>query len=375
MLNRVDVLWRLPCINLNHYTEMISLNNFGWNNFFSQYSSKNQDSNLHTGRVISIKGFKYMLISEMGEIEAELSGKLLFVSDQDELPKVGDWIFFLAYDTVGYITDVFPRMNSIYRKLAGKKTEKQVLAANIDYALIVQGLDRDFNLMRLERYLAQMAICNVKPIVVLNKSDLAENHAWYKSEIEKLNRNCPVYFCSTYTGYGMDILTTKIFEPAKTYIMIGSSGVGKSSILNSILPGVRMTTNEVSESTGKGKHTTTTRELFQLPNGSLLIDTPGMREFGVAIDEDPAGANIFPSIDDFALECRYSDCKHINEDGCGVLKALEEGKISSESYQSYLKLIKEQQRFLIKADERKRLGKQFGKMSREAQDYRRKYKY
>lgn len=355
--------------------EMISLNNFGWNNFFDQYSSKNQDSNLKTGRVISIKGFKYMLVSEIGEIEAELSGKLLFVSNPDELPKVGDWVFFLSYDTTGYITDVFPRINSIYRKLAGKKTEKQVLAANIDYAIIVQGLDHDFNIMRLDRYLTQMSICNVKSIVVLNKADLVENHNWYQAEIEKLHRDCPVYFCSTYTGFGMDTLVDGIFEPAKTYIMIGSSGVGKSSILNSILPEIKMATNEISDSTGKGKHTTTTRELFQLPNGSLLIDTPGMREFGVAIDEDPAGANIFPSIDDFAPECRYSDCKHINEEGCGVLKALEDGKISNESYQSYLKLIKEQRRFLIKADERKRLGKQFGKMIREAKDYRSKYKY
>lgn len=354
---------------------MISLEQFGWNIHFQNYLNNHNDNNLVAGRVISIKGFKYWLITQDGEIEAELSGKLLFVSEQEELPKVGDWVFCMAYDSMGYIVDVFPRVNAVYRKIAGKKNEKQVLAANIDYAFIVQGLDRDFNLMRLERYMVQMINCNVEPVVILNKADLISEPDFYRSEVARLNRSSPVYFCSTYTGDGIDALKDNAFEKGRTYIMIGSSGVGKSSILNRLLPEVNRTINVTSDWTGKGKHTTTTRDLFLLPEGGLIIDTPGMREFGMALEDEGLSANAFPVIDDFSGDCRFSDCKHINEDGCAVIKAVEEGRISEESYESYLKLLREQKRFLIKADEKKRLGKQFGKMSREAQEYRKKYKY
>jgi ribosome biogenesis GTPase len=354
---------------------MISLEHFGWNNHFQNHLDNYPDKSFEVGRVISIKGFKYELISRRGETEAELSGKLLYTSSQDELPKVGDWVFYLAYDETGYIIDLFPRINEVYRKVAGKKNEKQILAANVDYALIVQGLDRDFNTMRLERYLVQMQNCNVSPIVVLNKADLIDSEDPYRNEINKLHRNCPVYFCSTYSGLGMQTLKEELFAEGKTYIMIGSSGVGKSSILNQILPGSLQSVMDVSGSTGKGRHTTTSRELFLLPKGGLLIDSPGMREFGLAMDDDQSGASLFPVIDDYAVECRFSDCKHINEEGCGVLKALEDGLLDADVYNSYLKLVKEQRRFELNAQDRKRLGKQFGKMTREAQEYRKKYKY
>jgi len=194
---------------------MRSFNKFGWNNFFQNYLNNFPDKNLKIGRVGSIAGFKYLLLTQKGEIEAELSGKLLYAALNEDLPKVGDWVFYMDYVTMGYIVDVFPRMNEVYRKVAGKRNERQVLAANVDYALIVQGLDREFNLMRLDRYLVQMVNCNIKPVVVLNKADLIDNPDQYRDEIDKLNRKCPVYFCSTYNGSGLESLI-KIFESGKT---------------------------------------------------------------------------------------------------------------------------------------------------------------
>ncbi len=348
---------------------------FGWNTNLQNYSDTFPDQTSVAGRVISIQGFKYHLITAQGEVEAELSGKMLYASEPEDLPKVGDWVFCIAYDSMGYIIDIFPRFNEVYRKVAGKRNDRQVLAANVDFALIVQGLDQDFNIMRLDRYMVQMINCNVEPIVILNKADLITDKDSYLNQIQKLGRNCTIYFCSTYTGLGMDFLAGEIFRKGKTYIMVGSSGVGKSSILKWLKPDLQRETKEISTSTGKGVHTTTTRDLYKLPNGSLLIDTPGMREFGIAMDSEQAGAGLFPIIDDYAVECRYSDCRHLNEDGCGVLKALDEGKLSPEAYESYLKLRKEQRRFELKAGDQKRLGKQFGKMTREAKDYRKKYKY
>jgi ribosome biogenesis GTPase len=353
---------------------MISLQKYGWDNQLQNHLDT-QKSSLKVGRVISIKGFKYWLITEYGELESELSGKLMFGSEQDDLPKVGDWVFYMPYEALGYIIEVFPRKNEVFRKVAGSKSDRQILAANVDYALIVQGLDQEFNLMRLERYLVQMINCRIQPIIILNKADLVTNQEEFRNEVEKLNRNCQVCFVSTYTGTGIQELKENVLKTGKTYILIGSSGVGKSSLLNALCSEDLQSVSNISDSTGKGRHTTTTRELFILPNGSLMIDTPGMREFGLAAGDDVPEASLFPGIEDVALTCKYVNCKHIDEAGCSVLKALDEGKISQESYESYLKLIKEQRRFEIKAGDKKRLGKQFGKMSREAQEYRKKYKF
>jgi len=351
------------------------LKEYGWNKHFETHFNKHQTEGLEAGRVISVKGYIYTLISNNGETEAELSGRIMFGSAPEELPKSGDWVYFIRYDEKGYITEVFPRINEISRKTPGNTSEKQVIAANIDYAVIVQGLDRDFNLMRLERYLVQITACGIKPVIVLNKSDLTTERENYLQAIKSLGRNCPVYICSTYTGEGIDELVINGFTEYKTYIMLGSSGVGKSSLLNALSGTDVRPTGILSNSTGKGRHTTSTRDLFKLPNGSLLIDTPGMREFGLSFEEQFENKGIFPVIDKFAHLCRYSDCHHIEEEGCAVIDAFNKGEIKEEVYQSYLKLLKEQQRFNISAEERKRMGKQFGKMVREVKDYRKKYKY
>jgi len=354
---------------------MNTLEQYGWNEFFNQYNILIGNKDFVTGRVISVKGFKYHLMLESGETEAELSGKLLFGTDHELLPKVGDWVFCLKYDTMGYITEVYPRINRLARKNPDNTSEKQILAANIDYALIVQGLDRDFNLMRLDRYLVQIMANGISPIIVLNKADLVSDREAYRNEVMRLGKECPVYFCSTYDGSGLEELLTKALLPAKTSIMVGSSGVGKSSLLNSFKKSAARVTGPLSSSTNKGMHVTSTRDLFLLPNGSLIIDTPGMREFGIALEDGLQTDGLFPSIDEFSLKCRYDDCSHTNEEGCAVIEAFENGLLDPAVYNSYIKLMKEQKRFEIRAGDRKRMGKQFGKMIREAKDFRNRYKY
>jgi ribosome biogenesis GTPase len=351
---------------------MISLDQYGWDTFFQPQEINND---LIIGRITSIQGFKHYVITTNGEMEAELSGRLLHGALTEELPKLGDWITLKSYDTLGYIIDVLPRRNELARKNPGVKMERQILAANIDTALIVQGLDRDFSIMRLERYLVQLASCNIKPIVVLNKVDLVDNWAPYSSEIAKLQRDCELYFCSTYTGIGLDEIRTHVLEKHKTYILIGSSGVGKSSLLNALMNANAQEVNTTSAFNSKGKHTTTSRDLFQLPNGSLLIDTPGMREFGLTHEEGHNNNDLFPAIQKLATGCRFSDCRHLHEAGCAVIDAVHAGALEESVYESYLKLIREQRRFEINADDKKRMNKQFGKMTREANNYRRKNKY
>ena len=354
---------------------MISLENYGWNHFHEQYYQVHQSSDLSVGRVISIKGFKYNLITVKGEAEAELSGKLLYGVTQEDLPKVGDWVFYKDYDAMGYIISVFPRKNELARRDPGERTQRQILAANIDCALVVQGLDMNFNIMRLDRYLVQLAACNIPAVVILNKADLVEDIEIYRKEVEKLGRDCPVLVCSTYTSVGIDKLTNAILGRGKTFIMIGSSGVGKSSLLNQLLRQDIQRTSDIGGLTGKGKHTTTSRDLFQLVNGSLLIDTPGMREFGVTAEEGGNSMQLFPLIEKFEGKCRFADCTHIHEQDCAVLRALNSGELDADVYESYRKLLKEQRRFGISAEDKKRMGKQFGKMTREAKNYRKKYKY
>lgn len=355
-----------------YFIQMISLTEFGWS---PDFQPEKMPDDLIIGRIISILGFKYYVITSNGEKEAELSGRLMHGASHDELPKLGDWVTLKEYDTMGYIIEVLPRRNELSRKTPGAKTEKQIIATHIDGALIVQGLDRDFNIMRLERYLVQLTACNINPIVLLNKVDLVEDLATYSQEVARLQRNVPIYFCSTYTGVGLDEIRNTVLDKYKTYVLIGSSGVGKSSLLNALMSSTMQAVNGTSTSNHKGKHTTTTRDLFQLPNGSLIIDTPGMREFGLTFENSSSSDELFPAIHEFATQCRFTDCRHLQEVGCAVIQAVSSGTLDGHVYESYLKLVKEQRRFEIRVEDKKRLGKQFGKMTREAQGYRRKYKY
>lgn len=352
---------------------MTSLRDYGWNDFHQNNYDQSHNHGELVGRVISVQGFKYHLATDKGELEAELAGRMLYSTEPEDLPKAGDWVCYLGYDTLGYIIERLPRTNALSRKTPGKKMERQILGANIDYACIVQGLDRDFNVMRLDRYITQIVACGITPVVVLNKSDLVADVMPFVRQVDGLRREVMIHYCSTISGIGVHELKAA-FEPGKTYMMIGSSGVGKSSLLNVLTNSEAQVVNTVSDFNNKGRHTTTSRELFRLPNGSLLMDTPGMREFGVTND-DEGSDSLFPAIEEFASNCRYSDCTHMIEEGCAVLDALNTGELEQALYDSYVKLIKEQRRFSIKAEDKKRINRQFGKLTKEAKDYRKKYKY
>jgi ribosome biogenesis GTPase len=352
---------------------MTSLKDFGWNDFHQHNYNRSTDHGELLGRVVSVQGFKHHLATEKGEVEAELAGRLLYGAEAEDLPKVGDWVCYLDYGTSGYIIERLPRQNTLSRKTAGKKNDRQVLGTNIDVAVIVQGLDRDFNVMRLDRYITQVVACGIVPLVVLNKIDLVPDANPFVERVMELKRHVKVYWCSTVSGVGVDEVRST-FEKGKTYIMIGSSGVGKSSLLNLLLNAETQQTAAISDFNGRGRHTTTARELFMLPNGSLLMDTPGMREFGVT-NEDGGDDSLSPAIEALAVNCKYGDCSHINEEGCAVLRALETGELDVAIYESFVKLVKEQRRFAVRAEDKKRMNKQYGKMAKEANSYRKKYKY
>lgn len=353
---------------------MTSLKDYGWNDFHQNNYNQSHNQGEQVGRVVSVQGFKHHLISIHGEVEAELAGRMLYGSEGEDLPKVGDWVCFLDYGQTGYIIERFPRKNMMSRKTPGKKTDRQVLGANIDYACIVQGLDRDFNVMRLDRYITQIVACGITPIVVLNKTDLVDDVQPFVKLVEDLKRDVNIYCCSTINGSGVEELRS-MFEAGKTYMMIGSSGVGKSSLMNVFNNNDAQATAAISDFNGRGRHTTTARELFMLPNGSLLMDTPGMREFGMTSEDGADPDTMFPAIEEYAANCKYADCTHMNEDGCAVLDALKRGEMDPSVYDSYVKLVKEQRRFEIRAEDKKRLNKQFGKLTKEAKSYRKKYKY
>jgi ribosome biogenesis GTPase len=352
---------------------MSSIEPFGWNDFHRHNFQSLNDTTLAPGRITSVQGFKYFLATDKGELEAELSGKLLYGSTPEELPRVGDWVAYLDYGSSGYVISVLPRANALSRKNPGKATERQILCANVDFAMIVQGLDRDYNLMRLERYMAQVTACGIKPVVVLNKSDLVDDTEEFRAQILALKRDCDIRFCSTLNGSGIAELLASM-ETGRTYILIGSSGVGKSSLLNSMMQAVVQPVSQVSDFNNKGRHTTTTRDLFLMPNGSLLIDSPGMREFGFTSEDGQDAENLFPAIEELAAGCRYSDCMHINEPDCAVLQALADGGLNSTTYESYIKMLKEQRRFNIRIEDKKKLNRQFGKMTKEAKNHRKKFK-
>jgi ribosome biogenesis GTPase len=353
---------------------MTPLDQYGWLRYSHACTSIEIPQDLTLGRIASIKGFKYYTWTEQGELECDLSGRLLYLPPPDH-PKIGDWVTLMVYDTTGYIIGVLPRYNALSRRNPGTTAERQLLAANVDAALVVQGLDRDFNIMRLERYLVQLAACNVPALVVLNKADLVDDTQPYIDAVQNLGRQVPALCCSTRTGMGMRALQEELLQPGHTYVLIGSSGVGKSSLLNALLDDTQQATGTTSDSNQKGRHTTTTRDLFRLPNDSLLIDTPGMREFGVTGSGETPSEDLFPVIQTLAIDCRFTDCRHLDEQGCAVLAALHDGTLPDAVYYSYLKLKKEMRRFEIDVSDKKRLNKQFGKITREVKNHRKRFKY
>ena len=342
----------------------MKLEDMGYTKSLEKFRSEHNLSGFEVGRIIAEHKERYIAKTIEGEYEAEITGNMRFTAkNRDDYPAVGDWVALTTYDSdFAVIHQVFPRSSTIQRQAVGRFGEIQIIATNIDYAFLVQAMDRDFNVNRLERYLTLCNTSRVSPIIVLSKLDLIDEVRL--SEImEDINariKGVPIFALSNETRAGYDTLMSTL-EKGKTYCLLGSSGVGKSTLLNNLSGKTLMRTDTISQSTNKGRHVTSHRELIILESGAILVDNPGIREVGIADSAD--GLEItFDRIIKLSRSCRFKDCTHTSEVGCAVLEAVKNGEIEKSSYKNYLKMESEKAHFEATALERKRKDKAFGKM-------------
>ena len=336
---------------------------FGYNEKLEKLRLENNLAEFEIGRVISEHKERYIVITEKGETEAEITGNLRFsAKSREDFPAVGDWVALISYDELSIIHKILPRFSMISRQAVGQFGEIQIIAANIDFALLVQAVDRDFNINRLERYLAICYSSKVSPIIVLTKTDLitAQKKNEIIDNIRLRIKDIPVFAISNETRNGYEELKN-VIEKGKTYCLLGSSGVGKSTLLNNLTGRAIMKTDSISQSTNKGRHITSHREMVLLENGGILIDNPGMREVGIA-DSSGGFETTFDIILTFAGNCRYKDCTHTVEAGCSVMEAVERGEIDKNSYENFLKMGREKIHFETTVAEKRKREKIFGKI-------------
>lgn len=321
---------------------MIDLKHYGFDSFFKKEFENFQRSGFEPGRISAENKQRYNIITEYGEIPGEITGRFLYNSDNlSSFPKTGDWaaVTYFQEENKCIIHNLLKRRSHFFRGQAGKETGVQVIAANIDFLFIVQSFNSDFSINRIERYIVMAEEGNCKPVIVINKNDLANNPENYLKEIRKRLRNIPLFSISCETGKGFNELKNFV-SPGQTYALAGSSGVGKSSIINLLMNDNKLKTANIRSGDGKGKHTTTRRELLLLPGGGIVIDTPGMREFSLW-ESDMSASDIFSDINEIAAGCRYKDCSHIHEADCAVKIAVEQGIITKEQIENFIKLKKE----------------------------------
>jgi len=320
-------------------------------------------------RIVTVNKDSYLIRNEKKDVFAELTGKFKFNADSPlDYPTVGDWVYVKYFDQNSFavISEIFPRKTILKRKTSGKKIEFQLIAANIETAFIVQSLDYNYNLSRLERYLAMINESNIRPVVLLSKSDLLSHvNAEEKiSEIHTIMPDIQIVAFSNITNSGLSIIE-ELLIPGETFCLLGSSGVGKTSLLNNLLAEARFETQAIREKDGKGRHTTSRRHLNILKNSAMLIDTPGMREMG-NIGLESGIDDTFADISELSRQCRFNNCSHTKENECAVLAALKDGTISQEHYQNYIKMNKESVYHEKSYYEKRRKDKQFGKMIKSA---------
>jgi ribosome biogenesis GTPase len=343
---------------------MNNLEKLGFDNWFNDKTDLSQNPDLQIVRVISVNKNSFVVSNGVKDIYAEVTGKFLFNSESSlDFPAVGDFVYAQLFDddTLAIIQDILPRKSLLKRKAAGKKIDYQLIGANIDYAIIMQSLDTNFNLRRLERYLVMINESNITPIIFLSKSDLIspEEVEEKKNQIVNILPDININAFSNNSLSDVENIKT-LFTPYKTYCLLGSSGVGKTTLLNNLIHQDLYKTQPIREKDGRGKHTTTRRELIILENGALIIDNPGMRELGV-ISNEAGLENTFNEIDELEDQCKYKDCTHTVEAGCAVLEAMERGAITEERYNNYIKIYKEAQYNEMSYLEKRQKDKKFGK--------------
>jgi ribosome biogenesis GTPase len=332
----------------------LSLEDYGWSDFFAEEFAPFAAEGYEAGRVLLQHNRVLMLYTSSGETEAETTGRLRYTArGAEDLPAVGDWVVIRRRSEEGKakIHDILPRRSKFSRRAAGSETEEQIVAANVDTVFLVTGLDGDFNPRRVERYLIMAWESGAEPVVVLNKTDLVADAEEKRQEIERVAPGVPVLGLSAKRGEGVEQLLPYISR-GRTVALMGSSGVGKSTIVNRLLGSEVQRTQEVRLGDAKGRHTTTHRELFVLASGGLVLDTPGMRELQLLVSERGL-RETFEEIEAVAANCRFGDCRHEGEPGCAVRVALEEGALDAERYKNYRKMQGEMRHAATLQDTRK----------------------
>jgi ribosome biogenesis GTPase len=318
---------------------MPSLEAYGWNPFFADSFAAYASERLVPGRVARDHQHIYRVYMEAGEVLARVAGRLRHhAAGAHEFPAVGDWVAIElpAQGRRGIIHAVLPRRTKFSRKVAGDVTQEQVIAANIDTVFLAQGLDGDYNLRRVERYLFVAWNSGARPVIILNKADVCENVAECVREVERVAAGTPIHVMSARLGDGIDQIRPYL-KPGETAALLGSSGVGKSTLINRLIGEERLRTGAVRASDSRGRHVTTARELILLPGGGLIIDTPGLRELQLW-DAGAASMGVFGDIDVLSLDCHFRDCRHEQEPGCAVRLAVEEGRLDLGRLENYVKL-------------------------------------
>lgn len=343
-----------------------NLEKFGFGFYQRSHCQEHGISTEKVGRVLSDSREKYLIQSEGASLSASITGKLRFNAVcRLDLPAVGDWVSFsMADEQNAVIETVLPRKTVLQRSAVGKH-DSQIIAANVDTAFVVMAADRDFNLNRVDRYLALILDGGIIPVVILNKSDLVteDQLASLSAGLFRRHPAVEVIASSLVNGTGLDLIKTTVMA-GRTFCLLGSSGVGKSSLVNYLAGSNLIHTSEISLVNGRGRHTTTSRHLHCLESGALLLDTPGMRE--VAMSDAGAGVEeVFGQIEELAQRCRFSDCSHRNEPGCAIVNAIESGELDASELKSYEKLRRESRRFEEKVVDQRRREKGFGRMVKE----------
>lgn len=344
-----------------------TLINLGYDDFFDAQRKDLKLTNYSIGRIIAEYKEAYRVQGEENEYFAKITGKHMFSAiTREDYPAVGDWVAFEALpEDKAIIRAILPRKTILKRKYSDKQ-DIQIIATNIDIAFITESTDRDYNLNRIERYLILANEGQITPVIILNKIDLI-SHNELDLRINQLKnrfREVDVIVTSCVYNQGLESLFNYMIK-GKTYCFLGSSGVGKSSLINTLLGKNEIKTNEISTSLGKGKHTTTTREMYFLKNGGVVIDNPGIREVGIA-NSNTGLENIFDEIAQLSQLCKFANCSHTCEPGCAVLKAMKEHTLDEDKYANYIKLKKETNYYEMTVVEKREKDRKFGKFVKKA---------